>query len=55
VAKIAGGAAPERNHRLALFLPAEHLYLFDEQESVIPIDPLIAPGIPRPREKAKTP
>src|ERR1700751_4363810 len=46
VAKIAGGAAPERNHRLALFLPAEHLYLFDDQESVIPVRPLAAPGIP---------
>jgi multiple sugar transport system ATP-binding protein len=55
VAKIAGGAAPERNHRLVLFLPAEHLYLFDEQESVVPISPLVASGIPRPREKAKTP
>ncbi|HYZ73542.1 MAG TPA: ATP-binding cassette domain-containing protein, partial [Chthoniobacterales bacterium] len=55
VAKIAGGAAPERNHRLTLFLPAEHLYLFDEQESVVPISPLVASGIPRPREKAETP
>ena len=55
VAKIAGGAAPERNHRLVLFLPAEHLYLFDEQESVVPINPLVASGIPRPREKAETP
>jgi multiple sugar transport system ATP-binding protein len=55
VAKIAGGAAPERNHRLALFLPAQHLYLFDEQESVVPISPLVASGIPRPREKAETP
>src|SRR5246500_1350285 len=55
VAKIAGGAAPERNHRLTLFLPAEHLYLFDEQESVVPISPLVASGIPRPREKAENP
>ena len=55
VAKIAGGAAPERNHRLTLFLPPEHLYLFDEQESVVPISPLVASGIPRPREKAETP
>jgi multiple sugar transport system ATP-binding protein len=55
VAKIAAGVAPERNHRLALFLPAEHLYLFDEQEKVIPVSPLGAPGIPRPREKAETP
>ncbi len=55
VAKIAAGVAPERNHRLALFLPAEHLYLFDEQENVIPVSPLGAPGIPRPREKAETP
>jgi multiple sugar transport system ATP-binding protein len=46
VAKVAGGAAPERNHRLALFLPAEHLYLFDDQENVIPVHPLAAPGIP---------
>ena len=43
VAKIPGGPAPERNHRLPLFLPAEHLYLFDEQEKVIPTSPLIAP------------
>src|ERR1700752_826755 len=55
VAKIAGGAAPERNHRLVLFLPAEHLYLFDEQESAVPISPLVASVIPRPREKAETP
>ena len=55
VAKIAGGAAPERNHRLTLFLPGEHLYLFDEQENVIPISPLVALGSPRPREKAETP
>jgi ABC-type sugar transport system ATPase subunit len=55
VAKIAGGVAPERNHRLTLFLPAEHLYLFDEQENVIPVSPLVTPGTPRPREKAKTP
>jgi ABC-type sugar transport system ATPase subunit len=55
VAKIAGGAAPERNRRLALFLPAEHIYLFDEQEGVIPISPLVTSGIPRPREKAETP
>ena len=55
VAKIAGGATPERNHRLALFLPAEHLYLFDEQESAVPISPLVASVIPRPREKAETP
>jgi multiple sugar transport system ATP-binding protein len=55
VAKIAAGVAPERNHRLALFLPAGHLYLFDEQENVIPVSPLGAPGIPRPREKAETP
>src|SRR3984957_5249461 len=55
VAKIRAGVAPERNHRLALFLPAEHLYLFDEQENVIPVSPLGAPGIPRPREKAETP
>jgi multiple sugar transport system ATP-binding protein len=40
VAKTAGGAAPERNHRLALFLPAEHLYLFDDQENVIPVNPV---------------
>jgi multiple sugar transport system ATP-binding protein len=46
VAKVAGGAAPERNHRLALFLPSEHLYLFDDQENVIPVHPLAAPGIP---------
>jgi multiple sugar transport system ATP-binding protein len=55
VARIAGGVAPERNHRLTLFLPAEHLYLFDEQENVIPVSPLVTPGTPRPREKAKTP
>jgi hypothetical protein len=55
VAKVAGGAAPERNHRLALFLPAGHLYLFDDQENAIPVSPLAAPGIPRPREKAETP
>jgi len=42
VAKIPGGPAPERNHRLPLFLPAEHLYLFDEQEKVIPTSPLVA-------------
>jgi multiple sugar transport system ATP-binding protein len=55
VAKTAGGVAPERNHRLALFLPAEHLYLFDEQENVIPVSRLVAPGTARPREKAETP
>ena len=54
VAKIAGGVAPERNHRLALFLPAEHLYLFDEQENAIPVTPLVPAGTPFPREKAKT-
>ena len=37
VAKTPGGAAPERNHRLELFLPAEHLYLFDDQEKAIPV------------------
>jgi multiple sugar transport system ATP-binding protein len=42
VAKIAGGVGPERNHRLALFLPAEHLYLFDDQEKAIPVSPVVA-------------
>ena len=54
VARTPGGAAPERNHRLELFLPAGHLYLFDEQENVIPVSPLAAPGVPPPREKAKS-
>lgn len=55
VAKVAGGAAPERNHRLALFLPAEHLYLFDDQENVIPVRPLAALGIPASAGKGGTP
>ena len=55
VAKVAGGAAPERNHRLVLFLPAQHLYLFDDQENAIPVSPLAVSGSPRPREKAETP
>jgi multiple sugar transport system ATP-binding protein len=46
VAKMAGGVGPERNHRLVLFLPAEHLYLFDEQENVVPVTPLAASGSP---------
>jgi multiple sugar transport system ATP-binding protein len=40
VAKTPGGPAPERNHRLELFLPAEHLYLFDDQEKAIPVAPI---------------
>jgi multiple sugar transport system ATP-binding protein len=40
VAKTPGGPAPERNHRLELFLPAEHLYLFDDQDKVIPVTPI---------------
>src|ERR1700730_2058171 len=42
VAKIPGGVGPERNHRLALFLPAEYLYLFDDQENAIPVSPVVA-------------
>jgi hypothetical protein len=41
VAKTAGMAAPERNHRVEFHLPAEHLYLFDENEQAIPIEPVI--------------
>lgn len=46
VAKIPGGLGPERNHRLALFLPAEHLYLFDDQEEAIPVSPVFASARP---------
>jgi len=42
VAKIAGMTAPERNHRIEFHLPAEHLYLFDENEQAIPIEPVTA-------------
>jgi multiple sugar transport system ATP-binding protein len=55
VAKMPGGIGPERNHRLVLFLPAEHLYLFDEQENVIPVSPVAATGGPRSRDQAETP
>jgi hypothetical protein len=37
VAKVTGVAAPGRNHRIEFHLPAEHLYLFDENEQSIPI------------------
>jgi multiple sugar transport system ATP-binding protein len=40
VAKTASGLVPERNHRIELHLPAEHLYLFDENEQAIPIKPV---------------
>ena len=46
VAKIAGGVGPERNHRLALFLPAEHLYLFDDQDNAITVSPVVASARP---------
>jgi multiple sugar transport system ATP-binding protein len=38
VAKATGSAAPERNHRIEFYLPAEHLYLFDENEQAIPVE-----------------
>jgi multiple sugar transport system ATP-binding protein len=38
VAKTTGGSAPERNHRIEFHLPAEHLYLFDENEQAIPLE-----------------
>jgi multiple sugar transport system ATP-binding protein len=41
VAKTAGTTAPERNHRIEFHLPAEHLYLFDENEQAIPIEPVV--------------
>ncbi len=40
VAKASGHMLPERNHRLQLHLPAEHLYLFDESEQAIPVSPV---------------
>jgi multiple sugar transport system ATP-binding protein len=36
VAKSTGLTAPERNHRIEFYLPAENLYLFDENERAIP-------------------
>jgi hypothetical protein len=30
--------SPERNHRIEFHLPAEHLFLFDENEQAIPIE-----------------
>jgi multiple sugar transport system ATP-binding protein len=35
VARSAGTTSPERNHRIQLFFPPEHLYLFDENEKVL--------------------
>jgi hypothetical protein len=42
VAKTTGMMAPERNHRIEFHLPAEHLYLFDENEQAIPVEPVTA-------------
>ncbi len=42
VAKAAGMTAPERNHRIEFHLPAEHLYLFDEDEQAIALEPVTA-------------
>jgi multiple sugar transport system ATP-binding protein len=42
VAKTAGMTAPERNHRIEFHLPAEHLYLFDEDEQAIALEPVTA-------------
>jgi multiple sugar transport system ATP-binding protein len=39
VARSAGTASPERNHRVQLFFPPEHLYLFDENEQILAVQP----------------
>lgn len=39
VARTAGIASPERNHRVQLFFPPEHLYLFDENERTLAVQP----------------
>jgi multiple sugar transport system ATP-binding protein len=42
VAKATGSLAPERNHRIEFHLPAESLYLFDENEQAVPVQAAVA-------------
>jgi ABC-type sugar transport system ATPase subunit len=39
VAKTSGSVAPERNTRLQLYFPLEHLYLFNDNEQAIAARP----------------